>query len=380
MVQEKREAGREITVLIVSSGQFQYNNAPSSRAWHVSGELNNCGIKTIIVTRKATADSISGENIIAIKPILCRGFFGNLLFLFQISVAMLQHLFDSRVDYLIVRGCHLALTSILFKLWHKGIIYDFHGYAYKEEVVEGRKLRAKTTKPFDWLALRLAEHILVIREELKQSLPVNFQKKTILLPNGVDLEEFAAREDEGILDRYSIPQGKKLVGFVGNWEAWIAMEDLLASVKYLDTDVKLIVVGKGRKFEEYKVGYPSVLFTGRVPHRDAVELLRRMDICVLPYSHQPILKDTRKASEYLAAGKPIVVANTTERERYLVEGESALLYEAGNPEDLAEKVKYLLSNEELYARISRNNLELAKQFSWKEVIARSGLIELLLGS
>lgn len=360
---------------------MQHNSAPASRAWHISRELNSSGIKSIIVARKAVIDCISGENIVAIKPLVNRGFIGNLLFLFQISVVVIRVLFNAKIDQVLARGYSLAPLFITLKLWGKNITYDFNGYRYKEQIVGGHRLRAKITRLFDWLALKLADHVLVIREELCQDLPTNFQKKTLLLPNGVDLEEFAAAEDENILARYNLPPHKKLVGFIGNWEAWIAIEDILASTKYFDDKVKVVIIGAGRGLEEYKDTYPSILFTGRIAHQDAVELIKKMDVCICPYSTHVIAKNKsyRKVLEYLAAGKPIVASNAEGREKFIREGNNALLYQAGEPKDLADRVKTILSDERLYARMSCNNLELARQFSWREVIKRSGLIKMLQG-
>ena len=154
---------------------------------------------------------------------------------------------------------------------------------------------------------------------------------------------------------------------------------MLDSSKYFDDKIQLVVIGEGKRLEEYEVAYPSILFTGTVPHRDAVALLRKMAVCLCPYSTQPIAKNKsyRKVLEYLAAGKPIVASNADGREKILKEAENVLLYKVGDPQDLAAKVKAVLDDEKLCARMSRNNLKLAKEFSWSEVINRSGLIEML---
>lgn len=380
----ERSMGRqkEIIILIAIPSGFRLREAGATRAWHISRELNDHGIKTVIVARLAESDIITGKNIIVVKPLLKSGFMGNLLFLFQFAVVMIRTVINTSIDKIIVRGSVLSPLFIPLKLGGKYIVYDFHGYAYKEQLVEGRKFRARFTKFFDCLSLKLADHIIVIREELLQDLPLEFQKKTLMLPNGVDMAEFAFPEDKGILANFSIPQDKKLVGFVGNWEAWIAIEDILESAKYFNDSIKIVIIGEGRKFEEYKASYASILFTGMIPHKDAIGILKKMDVCVCPYSTEPIAKNKsyRKIYEYLAAGKPIVISDADSREKFLKYGENVLMYRAGDSEDLAAKVKLILNNDELYTKMSRNNLEIAKQFTWKEVIARSGLIELLLGS
>lgn len=368
-----------MAVLIICTNEFQHNLATPTRAWHISRELKHSGIDTIIVTQKATSDAIIGENIITIKPIISQGFFGNLLFLLQVSATVLRILFSAKINSVIARGYSLAPLLCLLKLWRKYIIYDFHGFSYKEQLVEGRCMRARITRPFDWLALKFADSVLTIREELRQDLSPDFQKKALFLPNGVDLKAFTAPGNADILNKYHLPPDKKVVGFIGNWEAWIALEDVLESARYFNDDVQLVVIGAGRRFEEYKEAYPSIMFTGRVLHQDAVALIKKMNVCLCPYSSHLIAKNKsyRKVLEYLAAGKPIVASDAGGREKFLKEGENVLLYKAGDSKDLMKKVKALLNDEKLYTRMSHNNLELARQFSWREVINCSGLLEIL---
>lgn len=319
--------------------------------------------------------------MIAIKPLLSTAFIGNLVFLLQISATVLRVMFNTRINRIIARGYALAPLLLLLKLWRKYLIYDCHGYAYKEQIIQGRRTRAMTTRPFDWLALKLADCVISIREELREDFSADVQGKTIILPNGVDLEAFAVPESDNILAKYHLPLNKKLVGFIGNWEPWLAFEDILDSAKYFDDSIKVLIIGAGKRLEEYKDAYPSILFTGVVPHRDAVALLKKTDVCLCPYSTHLIAKNKsyRKVLEYLAAGKPIVASNAEAREKFLKAGENALLYQAGAPQDLAEKVKAILSDTKLSAKMSRNNLKLANEFSWGEVINRSGLIKILQG-
>ncbi len=368
-------------MVIISTDEFRYSAASSSRAWHISRALNEHGIKTVIVARRANSDGIAGENIITVKPLIGEGFVGNLLFVFQISVTVIRILANTKLKKIIARGYSLALLFSLLKLWRVEILYDFHGYAYKEQMVEGRMFRARFTRVFDWLSLKLADQIITIREELREDFPLDVQQKTILLPNGVDIEEFAFAGDSSILAKYSIPHDKKLVGFIGNWEAWITIEDILESAKYFGDEYEIVIIGRGKWFEEYKNSYTSIIFTGNISHRDAIGLLKKIDVCVCPYSTHVIAKKRQyqKVLDYLAAGKPIVISDADSREKFLKDGENVLMYRAGDPKDLAAKVKTILNNDELRKKMSRNNLELAKQFTWKKVIARSGINNILQG-
>ena len=156
------------------------------------------------------------------------------------------------------------------------------------------------------------------------------------------------------------------------------IEDLLNASKYLD-DEQIVIVGEGKNLEKYKVNYPQVLFLGRIIHRDVISILKEVDICVIPYTDDPILKhkSARKSLEYLAAGKPIIVTNVVGKEDFLVENNNCLLFEYKSPKDLAEKIKILLEDSDLYERMSKDNFVLAQKFTWEYLVEKSGILEVI---
>lgn len=369
-----------MAVAIVGRGELRYDQAPPTRAWHIANELNKSGIPTTLIGKKSeVSEAITGDNIITVKYIT-ESLIGRLLSRIQIPIVALQVLLTKKIDYVIVRGHDLVLMAIFIKLLGKKMIFDFHGYRYEEQIIEGRVARSLSTKIFEWFMLSCANYITAIKKELRDDIPQNLQKKTLLLPNGVNLEEFANSDvAENILTKYGIVANKKIIGFVGNWEAWVNIEEAIACAKYLEEDTAVLIVGEGRNLEKYKNENPSIIFTGRVPHKDAIKLLKKIYVCIYPYSAHPIMKkkSSRKTLEYLAAGKPIVASDVSGRDKFLKEGENVLLYRSGDPKDLAEKVKILLEDQELYAKLSNNNLKLSKEFSWSAVIERSGLLNIL---
>ena len=129
----------------------------------------------------------------------------------------------------------------------------------------------------------------------------------------------------------------------------------------------------------------NITFTGKLPREEVYALLHKFDICTLPYdkddkhSLYPDYFSSRKAKEYIAAGKPIIVSDVVGRESWLIENQNCLLYEPGNPKDLAEKIEILLNNEELYDKICTNNTNLSKNFTWDAIIDRSGIIDDIRG-
>jgi glycosyltransferase involved in cell wall biosynthesis len=88
----------------------------------------------------------------------------------------------------------------------------------------------------------------------------------------------------------------------------------------------------------------------------------------------------RKVKEYLAAGKPVIMPDVIGREDFLEPNKNVLLYQPGNTNDMADKIKAVLSNRDLYDNISKSNLELSKQFSWERIVERSGLLDVIGGT
>ena len=196
------------------------------------------------------------------------------------------------------------------------------------------------------------------------------------------LKEFDnVKYDHRIQKKYNIPNTKPIIGFIGNWMPWVDVETFLKSSRYVE-NATFVVVGEAstqKSLKQLKTTYPSVIFTARINHGDAVKLLNLMDICILPYKKAYIVKhlSVRKTLEYLAAGKPIVMSDSDAADKqFLEQNENAVYYKAENPKDLALKIEYLLGNKKLMNHIKLSNKKLAKKFGWKNVVINSGILRL----
>jgi hypothetical protein len=98
----------------------------------------------------------------------------------------------------------------------------------------------------------------------------------------------------------------------------------------------------------------TVSFVGPVKGAEKEELLNAADIYVCP-----TLVDTAPlvVLEAMRAGLPIVATNVGAIPELVVDGVNGLICEKGNPEDLAEKILYLVERPALRQHIRQNNLE-----------------------
>ena len=229
------------------------------------------------------------------------------------------------------------------------------------------------------LLLAMSNKVVTVSKGVAEELPSKHREHCIILPNGVDIEAVRSVPSTSPV---SVPPNHTVIGFVGNWESVMHIEDICEAALLLDNTIA-VIVGEGYRAQELYERYADekrVIFTGKLPREQAYAVLRDMDVCVLPYdgTHYMSMKrdffSNRKIAEYLAAGKPIVASDIAGLPDILLDGQSCLLYPPGDVVELAHRVEKLIKDGELYRRMSVHNYELAEKFSWKGLVERSGLL------
>lgn len=77
------------------------------------------------------------------------------------------------------------------------------------------------------------------------------------------------------------------------------------------------------------------------------------------------------AFEGMAAGLVLVVSNATNIAEALEDGENAVFAKAGNPSSIADRIKYLINNPEIYEKIARNGQEFVrKNLTWDKYVEK----------
>jgi len=113
-----------------------------------------------------------------------------------------------------------------------------------------------------------------------------------------------------------------------------------------------------------------VLWTGYTPPAQVSANFLAADICVLPYRDGiSYRRGTFMAA--LAHGLPIVSTQPRVPIASLVDGENVLLVPPDDALATADAVEKLISTPELRARLARGALELAKNFTWDSIAAKT---------
>lgn len=214
-----------------------------------------------------------------------------------------------------------------------------------------------------------------------------YKEKFVEIPNGVDTDIFQSqKKDSRLIEQLKIKPNEKVIIFVGGLDKqhyFKGVDILLKSFTSLVNgynlkakSYKLIIVGDGNWKKKYKkqaekLGIKDrVIFTGWIKNEDLPEYYNLSDVFVLPSTARTESFGIVTA-EAQACGLPVVVSNWPGSRSTLKEGETGLLVEPSNVEDLAEKLEKLLLDDKLRKKMSQSaRKRVVEKYSWEVVIKK----------
>ena len=233
-----------------------------------------------------------------------------------------------------------------------------------------------------------------------------------VIPNGVDVNSFqllgsSFQEREELRNKLEIGRTDKIIITTSRLVKKNAVRDLIRSLQHLPNMIKLIVVGLGDLEKELRLEARTlkledrIKFLGYIPHEELPRYLHAADVFV-----RPSLSEGMGSSfiEAMAAGLPVIATPVggipdflfaplpdSEEEKHLFSNSRAaprseprprgpttgelanrwgekitgLFCKVNDPKDIAEKVKLLLSDDELRNRIIANASKLVREkYDW----------------
>lgn len=274
-----------------------------------------------------------------------------------------------------------VLININRKL-RKKMVYTAHiGEEKKRFALDpSAPLVLKLFSPDLYLMKRIRKSI-VLNEPLKEKLIKKGIKEKMLevIPNGIDVNEFnlSKKEVEDVKKKYGLDDDKIVVMFSGTITPRKGVIHLVRAVEQIGNDkILLLIVGNpnvDREYAKMVMGYVkkkgiNAKFTGFVPYDDLKALYSACDIFVLPSFEEG---DPVALKEALASGKPLIGSNVGGIPMQIRDGWNGFLVEPGNEKQLAEKIKYLIENEEEREIMGKNSRKLAEEeFDWNKITKR----------
>ena len=226
------------------------------------------------------------------------------------------------------------------------------------------------------LALRNADAVIALTKDMKREIQKICNREIIVIPNGIDLERFQNLSREEARNKLQIKADDKIIIFVGSLRPVKGVKYLIKAMKIVrqkEPNARLILIGNGEEKQDLvkltgdlNLGN-LITFVGKIPNEKVPEYMAASNVFVLPSLSEgfPLV-----SLEAMACGLPIVVSRVCGLPEIVEDGKNGFLVESGNPEQIAEKVLLLLEDDELRERMSRNNKEKVKDYTWEGVIGR----------
>lgn len=302
------------------------------------------------------------------------------------SFSMHNYLKKSKKSFDIIHF-HLPLSGIPFLLvtnsrWRSRIVYTYHGSAMRIGLSKYSKLPnlLRFFHP-DIFMIKNASAVAVLNSELRRRITDCYGLTTdsvFSIHNAITnvhvvspLKDCRLSIDFDLLEKKVILFAGKIVPIKGV-EYLVKAANILVNFYHLN-DIVFILAGLVERDKKYLKRMKHLIaqynltdyvkFIGHVEYETLGSIYSRCDIFVLPSLDEGF---GLVVAEALSFGKPVVGTNVGGIPTQIVDGWNGFLVEPANSSQLAEKLKYLLTNETECLRMGKNGKFLvAQKFNWK---------------
>ncbi len=185
----------------------------------------------------------------------------------------------------------------------------------EERAFRGLTLRRAAARA-ERRAWRTSDLVVVPSRQLAERVRASGQARVVVVPNAVDLDHFGPTEERSATRLRLGLDSQFVIGFAGSLKAWHDLGTLLEASAGLNDGLHptLLVLGDGPERHRLERMAASLgldaRWVGKVPHEDVAGYLSAADVCVagLPADPRWHYFSPLKAMEYLACGRPTVVA------------------------------------------------------------------------
>ncbi len=255
------------------------------------------------------------------------------------------------------------------KLFGKKCIATIHGLDHQ---------RAKWGKFASWYirtgekcAVRFADDIIVLSENVKKYFKSTYDRDTVFIPNGV-LPAKAVEADE-ITRLYGIHKDEYIL-FLGRLVPEKGVKYLIEAYKELGTDKKLVIAGGASDSGEYMnelvelaEGDPRIIFTGFIQGRVLEELYSNSYIYVLPSDLEGMPLSLLEAMSY---GNCCLASDIPECANVL--GDFGVTFRHGNVRDLKDKLQRLCDDPRSVDLFKQQAADyICNKYNWDDVTTRT---------
>ena len=275
------------------------------------------------------------------------------------------------------------------------VVYEIRAFWEDAAVDQGTHreggLRYRLIRALETRACRRAAAVVTICEGLRSDLVSRGipEEKITVVPNAVDPEELRpVPRDPALRARWGLGERDFVVGFIGSFYHYEGLDLLLHAIALLrggdgalggggrpatagddsrftihdSRSFRLLLIGGGQEDERLRslardLGVADrVVFAGRIPHAEVPAAYAACDALVLPRRSIRLteLVTPLKPLEAMALDTPVIASDVGGHKELVRDGETGLLFPAGDPRALADRIRTLARSPDLARRLRDN--------------------------
>jgi glycosyltransferase involved in cell wall biosynthesis len=267
------------------------------------------------------------------------------------------------------------------KRTNKPYILQAHGTVPR--ISSWRKLKFIYDIFFGYKLLRNASKIIALNKiefEQYKSMGVS-EEKIVIIPNGLDLSEYANLPSKGFFKKkFNIPEDKKIILYLGRIHKIKGIDFLIKAYAYLKNkmnfkDAILVIAGPDNEYLDEARALArtlevtdSVIFLEPLYGKNKLAAYVDSDLYVIP-SRYEIWGMT--VLEAYACGKPVVASRVSGLKDLVKDGETGSLFEPGNVKQLAISIFNLLNGNDIAKEMGLKGKNFVREnFTIEKVVER----------
>jgi PEP-CTERM/exosortase A-associated glycosyltransferase len=231
------------------------------------------------------------------------------------------------------------------------------------------------------LLLRKADAVVTIGELLREELQARTAVQVEVAANGVDLDAFQPLAPQPHWARAWNAEGREVIAYIGSFQPYEGLDTLIRAmedVRKTAPNALLLIAGDGPSKSSLEALVKAldlakiVHFTGRVPHDRVKEIYAIASVLVYPRIDTLTTRLTTplKPLEAMAMQKAVISSDLPALRELVRDGETGLMFPAGNAAELAKRIALVLHDPAQRSRIADAALEWVRaRRSWNSTLA-----------
>lgn len=263
--------------------------------------------------------------------------------------------YDVVISHGITSAIFLDLIKRIFHLNILHIVFDIHSFNSASETGVKLKIIQFASKAIDGLIYHSSQQIEYYRKHFPWIVD-----KSQFIPYGTNI---------GFLEKSKKDNIKKenfIISIGYNLRDNYTLIKAFLSANLEDTKLKII----GNVEEKFKEKSPKIVYQDAMSIDRLNEEIQKAKFCILPLENKNYSFGQMTLLQQLYYNKAVITANVPSVKDYVEDGKTAILYEAGNVEDLKNKILELNNNMDLINTLEKNSQKSVIENYNEEIMAR----------